>query len=145
MTGPRVYYAMAKDGLFPRHFAILSKTHKTPAYSILLQALIAMGMVLTLAFDTLLIYIGFTLSLFTTMTVVGLIVLRIKRPSAKREYQTLGYPLTPILFILGNLWVIYFSIRSRLVISLYGLGTLGVGYLVYLCFKRNYNDSINKI
>ncbi len=135
VTGPRVYYAMAKDNIFFKQFGIVSKIHKTPAYSIFLQALIASIMVLILAFDTLLIYIGFTLSLFSMLTVVGLVVLRIKNPSVKREYRTFGYPFTPILFILGNLWIIYYSIRSRFIVSVYGLGTIGLGYIIYLYFR----------
>ena len=135
VTGPRVYYAMAKDNIFFKQFSLVSKIHKTPAYSIFLQALIASVMVLTSAFDTLLIYIGFTLSLFAMMAVVGLVVLRIKNPSIKREYRTFGYPFTPLLFILGNLWIIYYSIKSRFIVSAYGLGTIGLGYLFYLYFR----------
>jgi APA family basic amino acid/polyamine antiporter len=136
VTGPRVYYAMAKDGVFFKQFGMVNSIHKTPAHSLFLQASIAAIMVLTSAFDTLLIYIGFTLSLFAMTTVVGLMVLRIKHPSIKREYKTFGYPITPILFILGNLWIIYYSLRSRLTVSLYGLGTIGLGYLVYLYFRK---------
>lgn len=137
VAGPRVYYAMAKDGIFFKQFAMVNPIHKTPSRSLFLQASIAIFMVLTSAFDTLLIYIGFTLSLFAMMTVVGLMILRIKYPEAKRKYKTFGYPFSPILFILGNLWIIYYSIRSRLVVSLYGLGTIGLGYLVYLYFRKS--------
>ena len=80
VTGPRVYYAMAKDGVFFKQFGMVNSVHKTPAHSLFLQASIAAIMVLTSAFDSLLIYIGFTLSLFAMMTVVGLMVLRIKHP-----------------------------------------------------------------
>ena len=71
MAGPRVYYAMAKDGTFFDLFARVSKTRKTPGPSILLQAAIAIGMVVTSSFDRLLLYIGFTLSLFAMLTVAG--------------------------------------------------------------------------
>ncbi|MEW5804376.1 MAG: amino acid permease [bacterium] len=135
VTGPRVYYAMAKDGVFFKRFGEVDKVHKTPAHSLFLQAFIAAVMVLTSSFDALLIYIGFTLSLFAMMSVVGLMVLRIKHPSIKREYKTFGYPITPVFFILGNLWIIYYSIRSRFIVSLYGLGTIGLGYLVYRYFR----------
>ena len=139
ITGPRVYYAMAKDKIFFQQFGVVSKIHKTPAYSIFLQGAIASLMVFTSAFDTLLIYIGFTLSLFAMMTVVGLMVLRIKNPSMKREYRTFGYPITPLLFIAGNLWIIYFSIKSRFIVSAYGLGTIVLGYLFYLYFRFSTN------
>ena len=117
-------------------FGKVNSDRKTPAYSILLQAVIAMVMVITAAFDKLLIYIGFTLSLCALLTVVGMIMLRKKRPDLKRTYKTFGYPVTPLLFILGNLWIIYFSIISRPVASIFGLGTIGLGLLVYVYFDR---------
>ena len=64
MTGPRIYYAMAKDGVFFNQFGKVSESHRTPGFSILLQGGIAMVMVITLSFDKLLLFIWFTLSLF---------------------------------------------------------------------------------
>ncbi len=144
MTGPRVYYAMAKDGVFFELFGNINKVHRTPAYAIFLQAAIAIVMVVTASFDKLLIYIGFTLALCATLTVVGMILLRITQPALKRDYKTFGYPVTPFLFILGNLWIIYFSIRSRPIASLFGLGTIGLGILVYLYFsiRRGQNHDV---
>jgi len=118
MTGPRVYYAMSKDGLFFELFGKLDQIHKTPAYSIFLQAALAIIMVVTSAFDKLLLYIGFTLALFAMLTVAGMITLRIKKPSLERRYKTFGYPLTPF-------------------ISLFGIGTIGLGGLIYLYFKKS--------
>jgi len=71
------------------------------------------------------------------LTVAGMIALRIKRPFMERRYKTFGYPLTPLLFILGNLWIIFFSIKERPVVSLFGLGTIGIGGLIYLYFKKS--------
>ncbi len=141
MTGPRVYYAMAKDGVFFELFGKINSLRRTPAHAILLQAAIAIIMVITTSFDKLLLYIGFTLSLCAMLTVVGMMWLRAKQPDLERSYRTFGYPLTPLLFILGNLWIIYFSIKSRPATSLFGLATVGLGILVYLYFgykkKRN--------
>ena len=144
MTGPRVYYAMSKDGVFFELFGTVNKVHRTPAYAIFLQAGIAILMVITVSFEKLLLYIGFTLSLFAMLSVVGMIVLRIRQPDLIRDYKTIVYPLTPLLFILGNLWIIYFSIKSRPVTSLFGLATVGLGILVYLSFgyKRKQNREI---
>ena len=141
MTGPRVYYAMAKDGVFFELFGKVNGLRRTPAYSIFLQSGIAILMVITASFDKLLIYIGFTLSLCAMLTVVGMMVLRKTRPSLDRSYKTFGYPLTPLLFILGNLWIIYFSVKSRPVISLFGLTTIGLGLLVYLYFGGTRKDN----
>ena len=136
MTGPRVYYAMARDGVFFKTFAHLSRLHRTPAASIFLQAVIAMAMVITATFDQLLIYIGFTLSLSALMTVTGLIILRRRGPGVEGIYRTVGYPVTPLLFILGNAWITYYAVISRPVASLMGLATIGLGLAAYSAFHR---------
>ncbi|MBC2696540.1 MAG: amino acid permease [Desulfobacteraceae bacterium] len=136
MTGPRVYYAMARDGVFFELFGKINGLRQTPVFAILLQAGIAIIMVITASFDKLLLYIGFTLSLCAMLTVVGMMLLRIKKPDLKRSYKTFGYPVTPLLFISGNLWIIYFCIKSRPITSLFGLGTIGLGVLFYTYFKK---------
>jgi APA family basic amino acid/polyamine antiporter len=144
MAGPRVYYAMSKDGVFFKRFATVSKSHHTPAYSIFLQAAIAIVMILTASYNMLLIYIGFTLSLFAMLTVFGMMIFRIKGPPSK-TYQTFGYPLTPLLFVIGNIWIIYFSVRSRPAPALAGLLTIlcGVGVYYYFNRKKKLNDGIS--
>ncbi len=136
MAGPRVYYAMSKDRVFFHRFAKVSKKHHTPTESIFLQAAIAIVMILTASYNKLLIYIGFTLSLFAMLTVIGLMILRIRQPS-KDHYRTFGYPLTPLLFILGNMWIIYFSVLSRPVPALAGILTIGAGFVVYKYLHLN--------
>ena len=135
LAGPRVYYAMARDGVFFRLFGRVTKSHQTPGYSILLQAVIAIAMVLTASFEKLLFYIGFTLSLFTMFTVAGLFILRKRQPQAHLTYRTWGYPLTPGIFITGNLWIICYSVFSKPVMALFGVGTIVIGLLVYALFS----------
>lgn len=134
MTGPRIYYAMSRDGVFFRRFGRLNPDRKTPAASIFLQAGLAVVMVLSASFETLLIYIGFTLSLCAMLTVLGL--MRIRRRSGRSPigYRTVGYPVTPLIFILGNAWIIFFSLKSRPVAALFGLGTMAAGLAVYYLF-----------
>jgi APA family basic amino acid/polyamine antiporter len=141
MTGPRVYFAMARDGVFFETFGRLSKLHRTPAASIFLQAGIAMVMVLTATFDQLLIYIGFTLSLSALMTVGGLVILRRRQPLAQGQYRALGYPVTPALFIAGNAWIIFYALKSRPIASLLGVLTIGLGLAVYWAFQRKAIDA----
>jgi APA family basic amino acid/polyamine antiporter len=136
LTGPRVYYAMSRDGVFFELFGRVDQKYKTPAFSIFLQATIAILFILTSSFEKLLIYIGFTLALFAMLTVLGLMVLRLKQKALASPYQTFGYPVTPIIFIVGNLWIAYFSIQNRPITSLWGLVTIGAGVLVYLYFRR---------
>ncbi len=137
MTGPRIYYAMSRDGLFFSMFGRLNMTRKTPAAAIFLQTALAVVMVLTAAFDTLLIYIGFTLALCAMLTVIGLIRIRRRNASAEMSYKTFGYPLTPLIFILGNAWIIFFSLKSRPVAGFAGLATIAAGLAVYLFFARS--------
>jgi len=136
LTGPRVYYAMSKDGVFFELFARVHKKYKTPAFAIFLQATLAIIFILTSSFEKLLIYIGFTLALFAMLTMLGLMILRLKTKPLASPYKTFGYPVTPIIFILGNLWIAYFSIRNRPVTSLWGLLTIGAGIVVYLYFRK---------
>ncbi|MBS3759253.1 MAG: amino acid permease [Desulfobacterales bacterium] len=137
MTGPRVYFAMSKDGVFFTLFARLNKKRHTPAASIFLQAAIAIVMVVTATFNELLIYIGFTLSIIAMLTVLGMMWLRHTRPDETGAYKTLGYPFTPLLFVLGNLWIVIFSIKSRPLNALFGLTTILGGILVYAWFAFN--------
>jgi APA family basic amino acid/polyamine antiporter len=141
MAGPRVYYAMAKDRTFFGLFARVSKTRKTPGPSILLQAAIAIGMVFTSSFDKLLLYIGFTLSLFAVLTVAGMMLLRVKKPLLERPYKTVGYPITPILFISGNLWIIVFCIKGYPMVTLYAAVTIIIGSVVYGYFAKKYKKA----
>jgi APA family basic amino acid/polyamine antiporter len=136
MSGPRVYYAMARDGLFFQGMGRLNCLHKTPAAAIFLQAGIAMAMVLTATFDQLLIYIGFTLSLSALVTVAGLIIMRFRLAPIPGQYRTPGYPLTPLLFIAGNVWIITYTLNSRPLASLLGLATIGSGLAAYYVFSR---------
>lgn len=136
MTGPRVYYAMSKDGIFFELFARVSRSRRTPVHSIFLQAAIAVLLIVTASYEELLIYIGFTLSLFATLTVAGLVRLRLREGPNANGYRTLGYPVTPLIFITGNLWIIWFSVKSRPAPAICGFATIGLGICVYLYFKR---------
>jgi APA family basic amino acid/polyamine antiporter len=138
LTGPRVYYAMSRDQLFFNVFGRLDVNRKTPAASIFLQAVIAVVMVVSASFESLLLYIGFTLSLFAMLTVIGLMRIRRRSSIAAGSYRTFGYPWTPLLFILGNLWIIFFSIKSRPITALFGVGTVGLGVAAYLYFNSRH-------
>lgn len=124
LTGPRVYYAMAQDGLMLQLLTKTSNANQTPVAAIIFQAVLALVMIFTTTFEALLIYIGFLLSLSSMLTVLGLIKLRRSQPGAARPYKTLGYPWTPLFFILGNGWIIVYALSQRPAVALYGLLTL---------------------
>ena len=135
MAGPRVYMAMAEDGLFFRIMAE-KNTGGSPIISVLVQGVLAVIFLLVARFDELINYIGFTLSIFATLTVVGAFVLRIKRPDAVRPYRTLGWPVTPLLFIALNVWMIYFLVSQRWKESLAGAATLVAGGVVFFAWRQ---------
>lgn len=119
IAGPRVYYAMARDGLFFKIFSKIHSEKKTPVFSIFLQALISILMVLTSTFEALLLYIGFTLSLCASLTVAGLMKLKRK------------FVFSAFLFILANLWIVFFTIITKPLTLLAGLLTILMGLVLY--------------
>lgn len=135
ITGPRVYYAMAQDRIFFPLFGHVHSKYATPVYAILLQSAVAIFLVLTAAFDTLLFYIGFVISLFSALTVLGMVVLRVRKPDLPRPYKTWGYPFSPLLFIIGNVWIIVSSAPRYWTSFLLAAGTIGTGAVLYLLLK----------
>ena len=139
MAGPRVYFAMARDKQFFHSLSRIHGTRKTPSRAILFQGAVAIAMILMAAFDQLLIYIGFTLSLCATLTVAGLFRLP-RQPEQGRDrtfYRCPGYPFTPLFFIAGNLWIIGYSIVSRPMAVLFGVLTILAGLGLYWLFWRH--------
>lgn len=135
MAGPRVYAAMAEDGLF---FRSLSRRHHQggPMFSVLLQGAIAIALVHLSSLQKLIEYIGFTLSLFAALTVIAAFVLRRSRPDARRPYRAFGWPVTPLLFLVLSLWMLVQGIRMRPEeCGLYGGITLGSGLLLYALWR----------
>jgi APA family basic amino acid/polyamine antiporter len=133
ITGPRVYEAMASDNLFPKSLSKLNK-HGVPSQAVVLQAAIAIVFVLTSTFGSLLIYIGFTLNIFAILAVFTIFLVRRKHRAATKICW--GYPVTPVVFILFALWMTVWSIASKPVSTLTGLGTLIAGYIVYWILNR---------
>lgn len=99
LSGARVYYAMAKEGLFFRKASELNKSD-VPGFALWVQAVWASGLCLSGTYGDLLNYCTFASLLFYIVTIAGIFVLRRKEPYAERPYKTLGYPLMPIVYIL---------------------------------------------
>jgi APA family basic amino acid/polyamine antiporter len=134
MTGPRVYEAMGRD--YPAlRFLARRPERGGPVWSIALQTALALLMVLTASFDTLITYIGFTLSLFAGLTAMGVVVSRWRRPDLHRPWRTWGYPITPLLFGAVTLWVVGHVLWERPIAALAGLATLVVGFGLYLVVR----------
>jgi APA family basic amino acid/polyamine antiporter len=105
-AGPRVYYAMAKDGVFLPAAARVHAKYKTPAASIIAQAMFATLLVLTGSRDKLTTYVGFAITLFAGIAVAAVFVLRAREPEAKRPFKALGYPVAPAVFTLASALIV---------------------------------------
>lgn len=130
-AGPRIVQVMGEDLPALQGLAQLSKAG-IPVRAMLFQTALTLLFILSSTFEQVLLYAGFVLSLFTFLTVLGLFVLRWRQPNLPRPYRALGYPITPLLFLLLNGWTMVFLIRDKPTESLYGLATLAVGFVVYL-------------
>jgi APA family basic amino acid/polyamine antiporter len=136
MIGPRIYYAMAQDGVF---FSRLSRIHpifRTPTNAIILQAIWACCLIVTGTFGTLFTYVSIIITLFSALTVGSVIVLRWKRPELKRPYKLWGYPIVPILFILAHLWIVWGSLVEKPWESLIGVFIVSLGIPAYLIWQN---------
>src|SRR6202011_5513443 len=98
-SGARVYYAMAKDGLFFRNVAKLHPKYKTPAVSLMVQMVWTCVLCISGSYGQILDYVIFAVLVFYILTIVGLFVLRRTRPDAERPYKAIGYPVLPAIYI----------------------------------------------
>jgi len=141
MTGPRVYFTAGEDYPLLAFLARLSP-RGTPVIAIALQAGIALLLLITATFETLLNYIGFTLSLFTGLTVAGIFLLRHRRNRTRPAYRTWGYPLTPLAFILLSAWMVFYNVWNRPLTSLAGVVTIGLGVGLYYIVNRKPEETV---
>jgi APA family basic amino acid/polyamine antiporter len=136
LAGSRVYYAMAKDGLFFRGVARLHPTHKTPAVSLMVQMAWTCILCVSGSYGQLLDYIIFAVLVFYILTIVGLFVLRYTRPDADRPYRALGYPLLPAIYIVMALFIDVVLLRYKPQFTWPGLIIVLVGIPVYFAWSR---------
>lgn len=138
LSGARVYYAMAKDGLFFRKVGGLHPRYKTPATSLLFQGVWTCVLAVSGTYSQLLDYIIFAVLLFYILTVSSLFVLRWKRPHAKRPYRAIGYPALPAIYILMAVFIEVALLRYKPQYTWPGLIIVLSGVPVYfLWFRRS--------
>jgi basic amino acid/polyamine antiporter, APA family len=129
-AGPRVISAIGNDFSL---FKVAARTNAAgiPVIAIWIQSMIALVLLYSGTFEFILSCTTFVLILFSTVTVVGLMVLRYKQPELDRPYRTWGYPVTPLLFIAVNIWFLAYALVWKPNESLIGLGIVAVGVIVY--------------
>jgi APA family basic amino acid/polyamine antiporter len=136
LAGARVYYAMSRDGLFFKSVGKLHPRYKTPAAGLLVQACWATLLCVSGSYSQLLDYIMFAVLVFYILTIVGLFVLRFKRPDAPRPYKALGYPVLPALYIVMAAWICLVLLRYKPQYTWPGLVLVLLGIPVYLFWSR---------
>lgn len=145
-AGPRVYYAMAQDGVFFSAAARVHARYKTPAASIVAQALWATVLILTGSRDKLANYVGFAIVLFAGVAVAAVFVLRWREPDAPRPFKALGYPIAPAIFAIASGLIVLNALWTDLIVpvmrdqpwgpSAAGMLVIAAGLPVYFLFAR---------
>ena len=132
-----MYETIGEDFKKLAFFAKLNK-NGLPANAIYFQFIVILLMIFSSSFDTLLKYIGFTISIFAGLAILGVIVMRFKAPNLERPYKTWGYPITPLFFVVLFLWMIVYSIIEDPKVCLTGFGTILLGALTYLFIREDF-------
>lgn len=133
IIGPRVYYAMAKDGLFFGFVGRMHKKHNVPANAIAIQALIATVLVLSGTFDQILTFMGFALGIFPILAVYGVFRLRKQQVAAKRFP---GYPWVQLIYIGASIFILVLAFMERPLESSVAIGTVLIGIPIFYLFKK---------
>ncbi len=137
LAGPRVFFAMAHDGLFFPRLASVHSRYRTPAAAIWTMALWAGLLTLTGGYEHLITLSGFANWIFFTMVVVAVIVLRRRHPEWPRPYRVPGYPATVIVFVLVSTFFVVNTLVGAPRSSLMGLGLLLIGVPFYFRRRRS--------
>ena len=136
LSGARVYYAMAKDGLFFRNVGRLHPGYKTPAVSLMVQMAWTCVLCISGSYGQLLDYIIFAVLIFYVLTIVGLFVLRRTHPEAERPYRAVGYPVLPAIYIVMALFIDVVLLRYKPQFTWPGLIIVLLGIPVYYLWTR---------
>ena len=134
LIGPRVYYALGKDF---KAFSFLSRTRETgaPAVALIIQGIVTTVIIFSGRVDQIQQYSGFTLTLFASLAVSCVIVLRFRRPESARPFRAWGYPISPLLFLGVSGWMMYWAFQGRPLESTLSFATVLVGGLIFALFR----------
>jgi APA family basic amino acid/polyamine antiporter len=135
ITAPRVYYAMARDGLFFRKLADVHPRYGTPAVSIIAGTLWAMVLAVSGTFEQLFTYVVFVGWIFYALGAACVLVLRRTQPLADRPFRVPGYPWSPLLFVLAATALVANTIATQPVRAAVGIGVVLLGLPVYFIWR----------
>jgi len=141
LSGARVYYAMAKDGLFFSSVARIHPEYKTPVVSLMVQMVWTCVLCISGSYGQLLDYIIFAVLVFYILTIFGLFVLRRTHPDAERPYRAIGYPMLPAIYIVMALFIDVVLLRYKPQYTWPGLFIVLLGIPVYYLWSRRARTS----
>jgi APA family basic amino acid/polyamine antiporter len=136
LSGARVYYAMARDGLFFKSTGAVHPKYLTPKNALIVQGIWTCLLCLSGTYGQLLDYIIFAVLVFYILTIAGLFVLRRTRPQAERPYRAIGYPVLPAIYIVMALFIDIVLLRYKPQYTWPGLIIVLLGIPVYLIWSR---------
>ncbi|MEE2775261.1 MAG: APC family permease [Acidobacteriota bacterium] len=136
IAGPRVYYSFGRDYPPLRALARVHPRTGAPTAALVLQGIVTSALIVSGRVDQIQQYAGLTISLFASLAVSCVIVLRIRRPDMPRPFRTWGYPMTPIVFLGVSAWMMFWAYQGRPVESTLALGTVGVGGAAFFLLSR---------
>jgi basic amino acid/polyamine antiporter, APA family len=146
LAGARAYYAMARDGLFFRRVGELNKQH-VPAWGLIIQGIWAALLVLPRTinkdgsfvslYNELLTYFNSAALIFYILTILGIFLLRRKRPEAERPYKAFGYPIVPALYIVGASVILFILFMYQTATTWPGLIIVLTGVPIYFLWRKS--------
>jgi APA family basic amino acid/polyamine antiporter len=136
MTSPRIFFAQAHHGLFFSKFAEVHPQFRTPAFSIVAQAVWSMVLLLSGTYQTLIAYAMMAYWFFYGLMVLGVMVLRVRRPELERPYKMWGYPVTPLLFLAVTVGLIANTLVTQTKPALASFGLIAAGVPVYFFWRK---------
>jgi basic amino acid/polyamine antiporter, APA family len=137
LSGARVLFAMARDGVFFRAAGRVDARRQTPSGALALQCAWSVVLAISGTYDRLLTYVTFASLGFNALTVFALLVLRRTRAGAPRPYRTWGYPATPALYLAGALFFLVYIFVGDPRDACAGLGLVAIGWPAYALFSRS--------
>ena len=146
LTAPRIYFAMADDGLFFKQFAMIHPRYKTPQYAIVFQSLWTIVLLLFWkTFSDLITYVVFIDTAFFFLTAATIFVFRKKMKETTSAYRTIGYPFTPLIFMGMSAFIVINTLIEKPVQAFAGIAFLGIGVLVFYYFKRKQAQDLRNL
>jgi len=135
LTAPRVFFAMARDGVFFSKLAEIHPRFGTPAFAIVATCVWAMLLAVSGTFEQLLTYVVFTGWIFYALGAATIFVFRKRNPDAPRPFRVPGYPLTPLLFVAASSAIVLNAVLTQTGRAMLGIGVVLTGIPAYLVWR----------